>query len=207
MSSPREILKALERDYRLALGEYERAEMPTETIVGMKALAAADRRIQAQKRVLKEKMAKIDYLIRRQVDPEWTPHHLTPLHPRRTRRRGTIAKAAYQALRRSQEPMTVREITYAIAEEIGVSPKDSQSISKLDAAVTSSLKARLEDGVVEKLEGRPTRWRVKSRPKWAPSNAPVAFASAPLVRVGDLPPAAIRAAFASSRQVQHPDRD
>nr|WP_315053376.1 hypothetical protein [uncultured Brevundimonas sp.] len=92
MSSRHEIRLALERDYRICLGEYERAEMPTETIIGLKALEKADRAIQARKRVLKEKMEHIDYLLRLQVDAEWTPHHLTPLHPRKPRRRGSIAK-------------------------------------------------------------------------------------------------------------------
>lgn len=203
MSSLHEIRIALERDYRLALGEYERAEMPTETIVGLKALAEADRRIQARKRVLREKMERLDYLLRLQVDPEWTPHHLTPLHPRKTRRKGVIAKAAYQTLRRRNEPMTTREISKAIASEMEVDVSDNGAMGKLDSAVRTSMKERVSDGVVVEIEGRPTRWQVVSRSKWAPTPSPYASASAPLVRAGGLGRVHVRAAPASSRQVLH----
>lgn|GEM_PF-2337843 len=202
MPSRHEIRLALERDYRIALGEYERAEMPTETIIGLKALEKADRAIQARKRVLKEKMEHISYLLRLQVDAEWTPHHLSPLHPRKPRRRGSIAKAAYQVLRKADEPMKVRDISLAIASDMGIKRADSTAISRLDAAVRTSLKERVSDGVVEEVEGRPTRWRVLSRPKWEPKVAPVAYASAPLVRVGGLSNAAIRAVSANILQAQ-----
>lgn len=203
MSRPHEIRIALERDYRLALGEYERAEMPTETIVGLKALAEADRRIQARKKVLKEKMKRLDYLLRLQVDPEWTPHHLTPLYPRKTRRKGVIAKAAYQTLRRRNESMTTREISKAIASEMEVDDSDNGAMGKLDSAVRTSMKERVGDGFVVEIEGRPTRWQVVSRPKWVPTPSPYASASAPLARAVCSTRAHVRAAPASSRQVRH----
>lgn len=198
-----EIRIALERDYRLALGEYERAEMPTETIVGLKALAEADRRIQARKKVLKEKMKRLDYLLRLQVDPEWTPHHLTPLHPRKTRRKGAIAKAAYQTLRRSEEPMTTREISKVIADALEIDTSDQRAVNQLDNAVRTSMKERIIDGVVVEMEGRPTRWQVVSRPKWVPTPSLYASASAPLARAVCSTRAHVRAAPASSRQVRH----
>lgn len=202
MPSRHEIRLALERDYRIVLGEYERAEMPTETVIGLKALEKADRAVQAHKQVLREKMKRLDYLLRLQVDPEWTPHHLTPLYPRKARRRGSISKAAYQALRRSAEPMKVRDISLAIAPDLGIKRSDSTAISRLDAAVRASLKERVSDGVVEEVLGHPTRWQVLSRPKWEPRVAPVAYASAPLVRVGGLSNAAIRGVSASILQAQ-----
>lgn len=202
MSSPNEIRAALERRYSLALGEYERAEMPTETIVGLKALEAADRRIQARKGVLKEKMEKIAYLLRLQVDPEWTPHHLKPLAPRKTRRKGSIAKAAYQVLRLASRPMKTREISREIAGRLEVDVSDARALNQLDNAVRTSMKERVKDGFVEELEGRPTQWRVLSRPKWAPSNVPYASASAPLVRVDGLLIAEVRALSASILQVR-----
>ena len=154
MSSSHEIRVALERDYRLALGEYERAEMPTETIVGLKALGEADRRIQARKKVLKEKMERLDNLLRLQVDPEWTPHHLTPLHPRKTRRKGSIAKASYHALRRSSEPMTTREISKTIAGALQIDTTDQRAMNQLDNAVRTSMKERVGDGAVLEIEGQ-----------------------------------------------------
>jgi hypothetical protein len=203
MSRPHEIRIALERDYRLALGEYERAEMPTETIVGLKALAESDRRIQAQKKVLREKMKHLNYLLRLQVDPEWTPYHLTPLHPRKTRRKGSVAKAAYQALKAFKEPMTTREISKAIAGGLEIDASDQRAVNQLDNAVRTSMKARVEDDSVVEIEGRPTRWQVVSRSKWAPTPSPYASASAPLVRAAGLSRAHARAAPASNPQVRH----
>lgn len=202
MSSRHEIRVALERDYSLALGEYERAEEPAERTVGLKAHAEAARRIEAHKRVLKEKMERLDYLLRLQVDPEWTPYHLEPLYPRKTRRKGSIAKAAYQTLRRSGEPMTTREISKAIAGAMEVDVSDNGAMNKLDNAVRTSMKERVKDGAVLEIEGRPTRWQLVSRPKWAPSAVPYASASAPLVRVDGLSNAAIRAVSASILQVR-----
>lgn len=202
MSSRHEIRVANERRYRLAMGEYERAEQPTEKIVGLKALAEADQAIQARKRVLKERMAHLDYLLRDLVDPEWTPHHLTPLYPRRTRRKGSIAKASFQALRRSEEPMTTREISKAIAGALEVDVGDNVAINQLDNAVRTSMKERVKDGAVMEIEGRPTRWQLVSRSKWTPKVVPFASASAPLVRVDGLSNAAIRAVSANIRQVR-----
>lgn len=202
MSSQNEIRVALERSYSLTLGEYERAEMEIEPVVGRAAMDKADLRIQSRKRVLKEKMEQLDYLLRLQVDPEWTPYHLTPLRPRKTRRKGSIAKAAYQALRRASEPMKTREISREIAERLEVDASDARALNQLDSAVRTSMKERVKDGAVEELEGRPTRWRVLSRPKWAPSNVPYASASAPLVRVDDLSNAEVRALSASILQVR-----
>lgn len=202
MSSRHEIRVANERRYRLAMGEYERAEQPTEKIVGLKALAEADQAIQARKRVLKERMAHIDYVLRSLVDPLWTPDHLTPLHPRKTRRKGSIAKAAYQTLRRFKEPMTTREISKAIAGAMEVDVSDSRAINQLDNAVRTSMKERVKDGAVMEIEGRPTRWQLVSRPKWTPKVVPYAAASAPLVRVDGLSNAAIRAVSANIRQVR-----
>lgn len=202
MSSPNEIRVALERDYRLALGEYERAETPTEVILNLKALDEADRRIQVRKNDLKKKMDSLAYLLRRQVDPLWTPYHLKPLHPRKTRRKGSIAKAAYQALRRASEPMKTREISREIAGLLEVDVSDARALNQLDNAVRTSMKERVKDGAVEELEGRPTQWQVLSRPKWAPSNVPYASASAPLVRVDGLSNAEVRALSASILQVR-----
>lgn len=199
MSSKHEILAAHERNYRIAMSHYERAELAVETIIGVKALAKADEAIQARKRVLKEKMQKLDYLIRSQVDPEWTPHHLTPLHVRRKRQKGSIAKAAYQALRKATEPMKVRDVSLAIAPGLNIDPKDSRALSRLDAAIRASFQEAVKDDAVEEVAGRPTRWQVRSKSKWAPTNVPFASSSAPLVRVGDLSVAAARAASASSR--------
>lgn len=197
MPSPHEIRIALERDYRLTLGEFERAEEPTERIVGLKALAEADVAIQARKRVLQEKMGRLDYLLRLQVDPEWTPDHLTPLYSRKKRRKGSISKAAYQTVRRSEEPMTTREISKAIAGSSQIDATDQRALNQLDNAVRTSMKERVVDGVVLEVEGRPTRWQVLSKPKWAPSVAPDVSASAPVVRAAGLCRADVRALSAS----------
>lgn len=179
MSRPREILVKLERDYAITMSRYERAELATETLVGLKALEAADRRIQAERKVLQEKMERISYLIRLQVDPEWTPDHIRPLHVPKRERRGEIAKHAFKVLKASSEPMKVREITHAVAPILGVDPKDHRAIDKLHSAVDGSLQRRLAEGEVEKIEGKPTRWRVLCKKwVWRPNHA--AAASVPL---------------------------
>ena len=179
MSSKHEILVQLERDYRICMSRYERAELAVETIVGAKMVAAADHRIQAERRVLKEKMDKIDYLLRSQVDAEWTPDHLTPLHVPKPGRRGEIAKQAFKVLKASAEPMKVREITRAIAPILGVDLTDTRAIDKLHSAVDGSLQRRLQDGEVEKIEGKPTTWRVLYK-KWVWRPAHAAASSVPL---------------------------
>ncbi len=202
MSSKHEIRVALERDYRLAWGEYERADQPAERTVGLKSHDEACSRIQARKQVLKKKMDLLTYLLCLQVDPEWTPHHLTPLHPRKTRRKGSIAKAAYQALRRSSEPMTTREISKTIGGGLQIDTTDQRAVNQLDNAVRTSMKERVGDGAVLEIEGRPTRWQMLSRSKWAPTASPYASASAPLVRVAGLSRAGARVLPANSPQVR-----
>jgi len=186
MASRNEIRVKLERDYAICMSRYERAELATETLVGVKAIAEADRRIQAERRVLKEKMAKLDYLLRSQVDALWTPHHLTPLHTHRPGRQGAISKSAYRVLKAATEPMPVRAIARIVAEDLGVEATERE-IARLDVAIHGSMKRRLADGEVEKVEGKPTRWRVPCKEsEWV--SPPSLAASAPLRRVGDSGP-------------------
>lgn len=180
MSSKHDIRVKLERDYAIALSEYERAELPTETIVGLAALEAADKRIQARRRVLKEKMEHLDYLLRLQVDPEWTPHHIKPLHTFKRERQGQISKATFRVLKSAKEPLRTREIARLVAADLGVEMEERQ-ISKIGAAVYGALKARLKAGEVEEIAGPPVRWLAVKR-KWSPPVVPYVFASAPLVR-------------------------
>ena len=155
------------------MSRWERAELEIEDVVGMKALAAADKRIQAFKRVQVEKMEKISYLIRLQVDPEWTPDHLTPLHERKSRRRGQIAKNACRALKVAPSPMSVREITRFIAADLGVDVKDNRALDQLHSSVDGSLQRRLAEGEVEKIEGKPTRRRALCKKMvWTSSHPP-----------------------------------
>lgn len=176
----------LERDYAICMSRYERAELATETIVGIKALALADRRIQAERRVLREKMEKLDYLLRLQVDPLWTPEHLSPLHVPRKGRQGAIAKAAYRILRAAKDPLPVRQIAKMVAVELGVEQSESE-IARLHGAITGCMKRRLADGDVEKVEGKPIRWRVPYK-KSAWVSPPSLAASAPLRRAADSNP-------------------
>lgn len=171
----------LERQYAIALSRYQRAELATETIVGVKAVAEADRRICAERRVLQEKMDKIDYLIRLQHDPLWDRHSIAPLHPRTLRRKGTINKAAYKVLRAAKEPMTCREVARAIAAEFEVDSADYRAINKLDSAIHTDFKRRLEDGDLEKIGEKPSRWRVPCK-RWSPPSTRAAASSVPIRR-------------------------
>lgn len=197
------ILVKLERDYRICMSRHERAELATETIVGVEMVAAADRRIQAERRVLKEKMEKIDYLIRIQVDPEWTPHHLTPLHVHKPGRQGAISKAAYQVLKASAVALTTREIARLAAPMLGVKLNGNErEIARIDSAIAGTLLKRSKDGMVEIIEGKPRRWLAPRR-EWVSSVVPYAAASVPLSRDDALNPSANRAASANSPPVPH----
>ena len=203
MSSKRDILVRHEREYASCLSRSERADLATETLVGRAMIAEADRRISAERRVLKEKMAHIDYLIRIQVDPEWTPHHIVPLHVHRSLRQGQIAKAAYAVLKAATEPLTTREIARLAAPMLGVSTENNEDgIRRIDTAIAGTLPKRHADGMVELIDGKPKRWRVQRR-KWVSSAAPVASASVPLRRADAPNPSASRGASASSQPTLH----
>lgn len=175
------VLVALEKQYAVALSRYQRAELATETIVGLKALEEEDRRIQAERRVLQEKMDQITHLIRLQVDPQWTPDHIKPLHERSQRRRGSISKLAWKVLRASSEPMKAREITRLIAPQLGVDAADHRAIVRIDSKVHAALKTWLSEGDAEKVDEKPSRWRARCR-GWARRHVSVAAASVPLRR-------------------------
>lgn len=181
MTSP--IRAKLERDYRICMSRYERAELATETMIGVAMIAAADKRIVAERKVLKEKMEKLDYLLRSQVDALWTPDHLTPLHQHKPGRQGAISKSAYRVLKAAREPMPVRAIARMVAVDLKV-PATEREIARLDAAIHGSMKRRLADGDVEKVEGKPIRWRVPCK-KSAWVSPPSLSASAPLRRAAD----------------------
>lgn len=176
------VVVALERQYAIALSRYQRAELATESLVGAKALAEADRRIRAERQVLQEKMDRIDYLIRVQHDPLWDRYAIAPIHPRTLRRKGTINKAAYKVLRAAKEPMTCREIAHAIAAEFEVDSADYRAINKLDSAIHTDFKKRLKDGDLEKIGEKPSRWRVPYK-RWEPVSTRVAASSVPSRRV------------------------
>lgn len=196
MSSKHEIRVKLERDYAILLSRYERAEVAVETIIGMAALEAADRRIVAQRKVWREKMDKLSYLLRLQVDPEWTDDHIKPLHERASRRKGEIAKIAYRVLKAARTPLKSRELAHLVAPSVGVEQSDFRVIGKLASAIHNTLKQRAKEGMVQQLGGPPIRWAVQPR-KWDGSVTPVAYASVPLVRVAASSEATMRAASAS----------
>jgi hypothetical protein len=203
MSSVRDIRVKLERDYAIALSRYERAEIAVESVVGLVALEAADKRITAYRQVLKEKMARLSYLLRLQVDPEWTDDHIQPLHERKSRRQGQISRAAYRVLKAARTPLKTHEIAHLVAPSLDVDRTDHRAISKISSAIAGTLTRRWEEGMVERLEGPPIRWAVQPR-KWDPAVIPVAFASAPLVRVAVSSPAPTRGASANSPRVRRP---
>lgn len=182
MSSRRDIKAKLERDYAIALSRYERADLATQTIVGLKALEEADRRIQAERRVLREKMERISDLLRHQVDPLWTPLHIKPLHTYKRERQGQISKATFRVLKNVREPLRTREIARLVAAELGAK-MEAREISRVETAIRGALKLRLKAGEVEQIAGPPVRWLAVKR-KWRPPSVPYVFASAPLVRVG-----------------------
>ena len=164
-----QVLIALERQYAIALGKYQTAELATETIVGLAALEEADRRITAEKKILREKMERIASSIRHQVDPGWQPGHIRPKHLKRTYKpQGSISKAAYKVLRNAKGPLKVHEIAHQVASGLGVDNDDSQQIDRLAAAIYNALQGRLKDDMVEHDNGSPRHWWIK-KPQWKDS--------------------------------------
>lgn len=153
------ILVSLERHYALALGKFEIAEHAIEDVIGLKAVIEADARIQIEKKKLKVKMDRIAYLIRVQVDPDWEPGHIRPIHLRnKSRRQGEVSKAAYRVLKEAPSPLRVREIAHLIAPEVGADNADYIQMNRLASALDSALNRRLEDGMVTHDGGTPKRW-------------------------------------------------
>lgn len=161
MSRP-EVLVALERDYAIALGKYENAERAIETVIGLAAIEAADRRITAEKKILREKMERITSLIRHQVDPEWDAGHVRPIQPRaKSERHGEVSKAAYRVLKSAGGPLRVREIAHLVAAQLGVDSADYRQINRLDSLISTTLNRRLKDDMVVNDGGAPRRWSIK----------------------------------------------
>lgn len=198
MGNPR-ILVALEREYARTLGEHETAELAIEPIVGLAAIAAADREISVRKAELRIKMDRISHQIRVEFNPMWTPHHITPLKPRRRRRVGQT-QAAYKALKLAKAPRTAHELAKEIAPQFDIRPTDNRMIAKLASAITVSFKRLLVDGQIVSDEGRPIRWTAHVR-VWRPVGAPSCAASVPLVRVASRPGAAKPAASPNTQPV------
>lgn len=161
-----EVLVALERQYALALAKYEVAEHAIEGVIGLKAVGEADARVQVEKRKLKVKMERITYLIRVQVDPEWEPGHIRPIHQKKNpSRQGEISKAAYRVLKTATGPLRVREIAHLVAPQIGVDNADHLQINRLHNAINDTLNRRLKDDMVVHDSGTPKRWSIKQR-RW-----------------------------------------
>lgn len=158
-----EFLLAAERKYAIALARYEAAEQATETIVGLKALAAADLRIQAERKKLREEMERITVSIRRLCDPDWTPGHIKPLHLRKsTRRAGDVSKMAYRIMREQQRMMGSRELAKLVAPRLGVQDAGGKELLKLDVAIRNAFERRVQAGQMVLHEGRPMRWSIRS---------------------------------------------
>lgn len=193
-----------EKQYALALGRLQTVEIATETVVGAKAMERADQRVQAEKKAIQAKLESIQLNIRLLYDPEWTPDHVKPLVPRRPpRRKGEIAKMGYRALKRSNAPLSAWEIADLIADDVGVDATDRRSVAKLADGVAMSLNRRTKEGMVERVEGKPIRWRAPRR-QWVRPNTRVAFASVPLAAAGAASPDTKPAASANSQPSRRP---
>lgn len=166
---------AMERQYALALGQYETAEQAIETIVGLKALEAADAKITAKKRALREKMDRISLQIRLQCDPEWDPGTVRPIVQRSKHdARGDISKAAYKVLKQAKEPMKARELARAAMPLLGITNPDEKETARVSTAIHLSMQRRLKEGLVT-CEGRPARWAAK---RWR-TGAAASYANIP----------------------------
>ena len=96
------------------------------------------------------------------LDPEY---NLRPIAVRRRKpnpyfKRGTVFRAALDALRTAGKPMTAAEITRAMLAANNVINVPDKARADLEGAVRAALKGR--DGVLPVGEGTPTRWALAS---------------------------------------------
>lgn len=77
-------------------------------------------------------------------------------------KRGTLFRAALEALRKATAPLTVREVTDAILAAKGVRDATAKQRTGLEAGVRSSLENHAGKTVERVGEGVPKRWRLKS---------------------------------------------
>jgi hypothetical protein len=75
-------------------------------------------------------------------------------------KRGTLFRAALDALRESGKPLTVRELTEAMLAAKGVSDAPAKAVRDLQGGVTASLRNYEGKAVLVVGEGMPARWTI-----------------------------------------------
>ena len=78
-------------------------------------------------------------------------------------KRGTLFRAALDALRASQAPMTVTEIVHAMLAAKGIRDATTKQRKGIEAGVRCSLENNAGKSVDRVGEGSPKRWRLKSQ--------------------------------------------
>ena len=119
-------------------------------------------------------MEKIIYLLRLQVDPEWTDENIKPLHERRSRAKGQIVQAAYRVLKAARAPLKTYEMARLVTPIVGIERSDSRAISQLSSVIAGTLANRWKEGMVERIDGSIVRWLVRHM-KWQPPSVHVAY--------------------------------
>ncbi len=75
-------------------------------------------------------------------------------------KRGTILRNALDVLRKTQEPLTAREITEQMLAVQGAPPPKAKAMRSLIASVQTSLQNHNGGAVLRLGEGFPTRWKI-----------------------------------------------
>ena len=96
------------------------------------------------------------------LDPDYD---MRPIAVRRRKlnpwfKRGTVFRHALDVLRTAIEPLTAREITFAMLSAAGVSNPDPKAARDLVGSVNSSLQNNDGNSVQRVGEGMPARWKL-----------------------------------------------
>ncbi|NBB52670.1 hypothetical protein GVN24_30790 [Rhizobium sp. CRIBSB] len=99
--------------------------------------------------------------IRREIDEEWTPDHLTPARsaPRLDAR--LLKTHALDVLSTRPQPATSRQVARMVGRRLGQDVADDVVLRRLDRAVRRMLD-REAGGRVERIGSWPAQWRMRS---------------------------------------------
>jgi hypothetical protein len=158
------LLIALERQYARLLGRYEVAEQAVETVYGLHAVLAKWDEIESDKKLLKRKMEQVAGTIM-QFDPAWVAERVKPIHPKaRFGAVSSISRSALSFMRTEAKPLSIRQISRAVAHKLKMTNPTERDIARIDIAVYGALKTRQGKTVICEGE-KPKLWRLVARDK------------------------------------------
>ena len=152
-------VKTLEKKYARMKGIYFSIEKECEELEG-ESLIDKWKEIENRQKKIIQKMNSIKEVIRLE-EPEWDSDKIKAIAPRKDHGlRGYLSESVYEFLWSTDGDFTVTEAYKEIMAILFKKGKGSYSPKYIRDQVTVFL-LRLEGDLVERLDGKPTRWRVK----------------------------------------------